>query len=146
MQNLSKLSERLADLMNEGGYTQTSLAQAMGTARPKIGLYLQGKRFPDYPNFIALIEFFGCSADYLLGLSEDPAQVSYKPVLPFKDRLRSVLQEKGLSLYAFQKGTNISWGVLGKWLKGQSLPSPYSLAKTARFLDLTVDYILGRTL
>ncbi len=141
---LSNFAERLAELMQENGLHQTALAQALNTSRPKLGLYLRAEHAPSYENFIALLAFFGCSADYLLGLTEQSPDLTYKPVLPFGARLRSLLGARGISVYAFQKATNFSWSVLYKWLGGKAAPSLYNLVKTAETLDISVDELLGR--
>lgn len=71
MVDLSKLSENLQELMSERGLTQTSLAEAMHTCSSKISSYLTERRAPNYDTFVGFIEFFHCSADFLLGLKEN---------------------------------------------------------------------------
>ena len=61
---MSNISEQLIELMNEDGYTQSSLADAMQTPRAKISLYKTGKSVPDFKNLVTFIEFFNCSADF----------------------------------------------------------------------------------
>ena len=76
MVNLSKLSENLNELMNERGMNQSDLAEAMNTCSSKFSSYLTGKRAPNYHTFLSLLEFFHCSADFLLGLTEYHARMS----------------------------------------------------------------------
>lgn len=144
MDILSNLRERLTELMDENGYTQTTLAQALGTPRPKLSLYLQGKHAPTYKNFVALITLFGCSADYLLGLTETVCEGTYSPVHAFGTRLRETLAQREMSLYVFQKRSRISWSVIYKWLGGKSDPTVYHLVQIADLLDMRVDELLGR--
>ena len=142
---LSKLSENLKELMSERGFTQTSLAEAMHTCSSKISSYCTGKRAPNYDTFVCLIDFFHCSADFLLGLKDYPNEdISYHPVRPFGERLRALLKEKGMSQYLFIKQTKISWGVFYNWLSGKRKPSLDNILKLAEFFDCPVDFILGR--
>lgn len=142
---MSKLSEQLTELINEDGYTQSSLAKAMGTPRAKISLYMSGKSVPDFKYLVALIEFFNCSADFLIGLKEEPKRENaYKPVPSFKLHLRNLFEQKSKSQYSFIKEKEISWNTLHGWLTGKSLPSIENLKKLASFFDCSVDYILGR--
>ena len=142
---LSKLSESLKELMNERGLNQTSLAVAMNTSSSKMSSYITGKRAPNYDTFVALIEFFNCSADFLLGLQDYPCEdIKYKHVCPINERFRTLLQERELSQYAFIKETKISWGVFYNWLAGKSKPSVDNLVKVAKYFDCSVDYLLGR--
>ena len=139
------LSENLKELVAERGLTQTSLAEAMNTCSSKMSSYITGKRAPNYDTFVALVEFFHCSADFLLGLKEYPCEEeSYKPSQSFSERMRAILRETGTSQYLFIKQTKISWGVFYNWLTGKSKPSIDNLIKVAQYFDCSVDFILGR--
>lgn len=145
MENLSKFSEQLAELMAEGGFTQTSLAQNMNTSGSKLSLYLADKTMPNYKVFISLIEFFHCSADFLIGLTDYPKhEARYMPVKPFGERLRFLIREHDHSQYAFVKATGISWSILHGWLTGKTFPSLDNLLKLRKHFDCSVDYLLGR--
>ncbi len=145
MINLSKLSENLQELMMERGLTQTSLADAIHACSSKMSSYITGKRAPNYATLISLVEFFHCSADFLLGLKEYPCEEeNYRPARPFSERIRAILQETGTSQYLFVKQSKISWGVFYNWLTGKSNPSIDNLIKVANFFDCSVDFILGR--
>lgn len=147
MENLSKLSEQLAELMAEDGYIQTSLARAMGIPGSNLSLYLADKAMPNFKDFVALIEFFHCSADFLIGRTEYPKrEASYKPVQAFGTRLRSILKERSETQYAFVKSTGTSWSILHGWLTGKTLPSLENLLKLAKHFECSVDFLLGREL
>lgn len=142
---MSKLSEQLLELMNEDGLTQNTLAEKLNTSRPKLSLYLNDKALPTFEVFVQLIEFFNCSADFLIGNKDYPERnKKYAPVLPFGARLKSILKERGISQYSFQKSSDISWSVLHNWFTGKSKPSIENMKKVAETLDCSVDYILGR--
>ena len=142
---LSKISEALQELMAEHGLNQVTLAEKLGTGRSKFSDVLSAKSAPSFGTFVSLIEFFHCSADFLLGLKEYPCEdVAYKPVPPFGERLRAVLQENNTSQYAFIKKTGISWSVFYNWLTGKTYPSVDSLVRIAAFFDCSVDMLLGR--
>ena len=142
---LSNLSENLKELMAERSINQVSLAAALGTGRTKLSDIMNGKNAPSYATFLLLIEFFHCSADFLLGLSEDPREeVPYNPVPPFGECLRKMLEKTQTSQYAFIKRSGISWGVCYHWLTGTSAPSMDNLVRIAHFFDCSVDELLGR--
>ena len=142
---MSKLSEQLFELMTEDGFTQISLATAMNTPRTKLSMYLNDKSLPEYKYLVAIVEFFHCSADFLIGLSDDPKrEIKYKPVAPFDSRLRELIKIKKTSQYALIKQTGISWNTLHHWLIAKSFPSVENLIKLKKFFDCSIDYILGR--
>lgn len=142
---MSNISEPLNELMDEDGYNQSTLAEAMKTPRAKISLYKSGKSVPNFKYFIAFIEFFHCSADFLIGLSDDPKRdIKYKPIKSFNARLRELFKLKGKTHKSLVDSKHISWNTLHGWFTGKSFPSIENLKKLAEFFDCTVDYILGR--
>lgn len=145
MVNLSKLSESLKELMAEHNLNQVALAAKLGSGRTKFSDILNAKNAPNYNTFVKLIEYFNCSADFLLGLKEYPCEdVQYKPVQAFSERLRDMFSNSGTSQYAFVKQTKTSWSVLYNWLTGKTLPSVDNLVKVANYFSCSVDYLLGR--
>lgn len=145
MVNLSKLSESLKELMAEHNLNQVQLAEILGSGRSKFSDILNAKNAPNYRTFIDLIEYFNCSADFLLGLKEYPCEDEiYKPVGVFSERLRVLFVQSGISQYLFIKQTKTSWSVLYNWLIGKTLPSIDNLVKVAQFFDCSVDFVLGR--
>lgn len=145
MDILSKLPERLKELMFDKGVNAPKLAKELSIGSNTITRYLQGTSTPNFPIFIKLLEYFNCSADFLLGLDEQPLYESaFAPVAPFGEQLRNALSSCNVTQYALQKKTGISWNNLHKWLKGDRLPYPDSLVKIASAMDCSVDYLLGR--
>lgn len=145
MLNLSKLSENLQELMQEHDLNQSTLADRLGTGRTKLSDILNAKNAPRYKTLIALIEYFHCSADFLLGLSEYPREeIRYKPVPPFSRSLRNILNETDTTQYRFIRQTKISWSVLYNWLNGKTFPSVDNLVKIAGYFGCSVDSLLGR--
>ena len=147
MDILSKVSERLKELMFDKGVTAPELAQAVGVGSNTITRYLQGNHIPNFNTFVALIEYFHCSADFLLGKNEQPLyEKAFLPLPAFSQQFRAVMQACGITQYALQKDTKISWNNFHHWLSGKRLPYPDSLLKLADAMDISVDYLLGRIL
>ena len=66
---------RIMDLRLAKGMTQDELGQVLNVGKGAVSRYEQGKRqlTPDAIN--AICDFFGCTADYLLGRSQSPQPV-----------------------------------------------------------------------
>ena len=141
---MSKLSETLKDCMAEAGYNETSLSEISGIYKSHISEYLSGKHLPTYNHFIKLIYTFNCSADYLLGLKEIHTEEPLHTVLPFGERLRSLLKARKLSQTEFCKQLHLSSCALYKWLSGKNNPSVESLIRLAEYFDCSVDFLIGR--
>ena len=142
---LSKLSERLKMLMLDRGVNAPKLAKALGIGSNTITRYLQGVGTPNFEIFVKLVEYFNCSADFLLGLEEQPFyEKKYLPVPLFSEQFRKAMEECKMSQYALKNKTGISWNNFHKWLNGKSKPYPDSLVKIAIAMECTVDFLIGR--
>ncbi len=61
---------RLRDMIAEKGITQKQAAEDLGWPRRTLNNYVLGTREPDNEALCKLCDYFGCTADYLLGRSE----------------------------------------------------------------------------
>ena len=141
---LSKFAETLFSLMAERELNAPALGKILNTDRTNITRYLRGERLPLFNGFVALVEFFNVSADVLLGRTDYCNTTDFLPVQPFSTTLRKALKETNTSQYRIEKELHISGGTMYYWLKGKSLPTVENLDKLADFMDVSVDYLLGR--
>lgn len=61
---------RLREIMKERHVTQTALGSFLGVKRQTISLYEIGRSSPDVECVANIAEYFGVTADWLLGLSD----------------------------------------------------------------------------
>ena len=141
---LSKLSKNLLALMKEHNLTASALGEKLGTHRTNITRYLQGKRLPSYSLFIKIVEYFNVSADVLLGRLDYCDIQKFQPVQPFGAMLHKVLDETHTSQYELQKNLHFSSATTHAWLNNIRIPSVKHLEQLADYMDVTVDYLLGR--
>ena len=66
---------RMKELRQEKGWTQAQLGKRISVSKSTISEYESEKHQLDPPTICALCDLFGCTADYLLGLSFSPAPV-----------------------------------------------------------------------
>ena len=143
---LSKLPERLKILMVDRGVNAPKLAKTLGIGSNTITRYLQGVGTPNFEIFIKLVEYFNCSADFLLGVETQPFYTkNFRPLPEFAQHFREVMAEYNITQYALHKKTGISWNNFHKWLRGERLPYANSLLKLASAMGCSVDVLLGRT-
>ena len=65
-----EFKDRLRDLRQTKGYTQTELAEKIKSIKQAISQYERGVRRPDLDTLAALGDCFNVSTDYLLGKSD----------------------------------------------------------------------------
>ncbi|MBQ8658693.1 MAG: transcriptional regulator [Clostridia bacterium] len=145
MDILSKLPERLGELMFEKNVTPKDLAPHIGVNRCTVNRYLRGTRLPNFCVFVKILDFFPCSADFILGLVDHtPPNTTFYPTPKFSERFRELMSEYKTSQYALHKKTKFSYDNFNKWLKGDTHPFVDNLIKLANAFDCSVDYLLGR--
>lgn len=144
MSLLLKFAENFSALMEEHGLTAPALAKLLNTDRSNITRYKNGKRLPQFSGFVAILEYFNVSADVLLGLVDYAPETDFLPLPPFGDRLRAVMAETKTTQYAIERTLKISGASMYGWLFGNSLPTVDSLVRLAEYMDISVDYLLGR--
>lgn len=67
---MNKFIERLKELRTEKGLSQAQLSKDIDFSQSAIAYWETGERTPNAQAIIALAQYFGVSADYLLGLED----------------------------------------------------------------------------
>ena len=129
MYKITQFSERLKELMFERDLNAPALAKQTGIERSTINGLERGAHCPSIKVFVTLLDYFNCSADFLLGIIDnEPNEITFKPLQPFGEIFRSVLKKN--TVY--------------KWLNNISQPNVESLVKISEYLDCSVDFLMGR--
>ncbi len=144
MDILSNFAENLAELMTERNLNAPALAKILKMDRSNVTRYLRGLRLPVFHGFVAIAEYFNVSADVLLGRTDYASETEFFPVLPFGERLRQVMNETNTTQYRIERNLNISGSSMYNWLFNKTVPTVESLVKLADYMDVSVDYLLGR--
>lgn len=80
---------RIRELRKKNGWIQADLAARLNTTPQTIARYETGERGLDVETILALCEIFGCTADYLLGRSEQATpeltEEEYALIAAFRD-------------------------------------------------------------
>lgn len=144
MENQSIFVERLKEYIEEHNLNATILAKQIGCSRVTISNILNKAHVPSSEVFYALIEYFHCSADYLLGFIEFPRDTKLAPVQPFDICLRKCLKENNKNEANLRNDLKISSSLTYRWLHGKAKPTVESLIKLKKFFGCSIDYLLGR--
>ena len=143
MENKNIFHERLTELMIEKGVNTVSLALALGVSDEAVRRWKNGERDILLSQLVKLADYFQCSLDFLAGRSDAVLDYQVRDMPPFYDRLRAVMAEKGVTRYKLVKDLPIYDGYFTNWKKGKS-PNILTLILLADYLDVTIDYMVGR--
>ena len=130
--------------MDEHNFTAKKTAELLGISPSNMHRFLRQERTPCFSLFVKMLYLFDCSAEYLLGKQEFPIEEKLHPVLPFHERLRAVMKERGVSQTKMIKTMPVSSGALYKWVSGKAQPSVDTLYRLSEYLDCSIDYLIGR--
>ena len=146
MNEVVVFSERICEFLHLKSLTPKTLAQALDVTHATALNFKNGKCFPSTNTLIKAADYFQCSCDYLLGLTDDyPENHNYQPATDnFCSRFRELLKECKISQYQLTNKYGISGSLVYKWLNTKTYPSVANLIRIARILNQPVDYILGR--
>ncbi|MCI8330041.1 MAG: helix-turn-helix transcriptional regulator [Oscillibacter sp.] len=73
METREIFSKRIRELRNGHDVSQMQLANALGLTQNAIGMMERGYRGTTIDKIVLLARYFHVSADYLLGITDDPA-------------------------------------------------------------------------
>ncbi len=144
MDNLSKLSDTLKELIILNSVTESAIAENTGIPVSCISLYVRGQQAPYVDSLIKLADYFNCSVDYLLGRTDEPVLKKYKTCPPFPQRINELLEIYEYTSYKIYNEGGISKSSYYEWKRGKSLPTVENLVKLANVLNCSIDFVLGR--
>lgn len=148
MDLILSFSKRLHDLITEKGTTHKELSEILKINLHDIIRWDSGKNdyLPSIKKLMAFADYFQCSVDYLLGLTDLDSYIP-SPVKEPKiaGNLRKIVYERNLTFISLSEKTGIKNTTLFyNWNSGKSLPQIENLIKVAAALDCSVDFLLGR--
>ena len=141
---MSEFVERLKEYMEDANLSVTALAKMIGVTRGTASNIVNGAHMPSTKAFVALIEYFNCSADYILGEIDIPKSDSFDFVKPFGKILKKCLKDSGRSEYRLQEDLTVSRSLTYRWLHDKTTPTVIYYIKLSKYFGCSIDYLLGR--
>lgn len=143
MENTIKIGERLSDLMIEKEIDNKTLAKAIGISAVSIGRWKRNVKYMYLGQILKLANYFNCSLDFLVGRSEIVIDFLPQKCPQFYPYFRKLIEERGISRNKINKETRIKSSHFVDW-KNESDPHILSLIELADYLEVTLDYLVGR--
>ncbi len=142
----TKFFENFLDLCQDSGMNQTEIARTIGINQSQVSRYMKGV-LPDTNTVVKICDYFQCSVDYMIGLSDqfnysrEKMGVYPDAFFPEYDRL---LKQNNITHYQLAKRKIVCETSLRLWKKG-TLPNFEVLCDMANELGGSVDKLLGKT-
>lgn len=129
------ISERIAWLRQKLDVNQSELARRVGVGRAAVNAWEQGKKVPEAGNVALLARELESSAEYILGMTNDPTP---EPVDPTRAKVDRLAARFGLS-------TEVVWGIAKEFI--EDAPSEVydvmSHLRSARLALRKAEYKMG---
>ncbi len=143
--NLSNFAERLAELLFENELSVPKFAKEIDCARSTINSYLNAQKMPVLDMVVRMSDYFQCTTDFLLGLTDENSVKQFTPLPPFSQRFPMLCKKFGYTKYRLQKLTGIPESSLYNWQRGDNTPAIDRLVQIAEIFGCSVDYLIGRS-
>ena len=106
--------------------------------------YKAKRSFPKLQFAIKIADYFGCSLDYLFGLSNEYEKKTYLPCPPFYQVFQESLKSHNCTQYRLYTDLDFYDQSVIDWHKGRSIPAMDHLIKIAKYFGCTLDELVGR--
>ena len=133
----------LKDLMFDNGLDLKTLAELSNIDLSTLYYYRENKKSPDLNTLIKLSDYFNCSIQFLLGLT-DNSEISKKNGKKFIDIYEKLLRDNKTNNYKVSKILGISRARYYDWKKGV-LPNINTLKELSKHFNVSIDYLIGRS-
>lgn len=142
---------RLKELREGRGMKQSELGKLLNVQDAAISKYESGKVPLTGDTLLQLSKIFDVPIDYILGNEKYSIDYSNYQMDTFefggnfKDRLRNILDERGITENDLAKITGFHIDDVKSYIWGNKIPSIEDLIKLSGSLHISTDYLLGMT-
>ena len=149
MEIITEFTKRFNECIAESGKSHAEIAELLHINVHDIIRWASGKNryLPSVEKLLLFANFFGCTVDFLIGLSEEDKTdfvLIEEPKIAGRFK-KIVYEERGFTFAKLSKETWIrNTTLFYNWNSGKAKPQIENLTKVARVLEITVDYLIGR--
>ncbi len=145
---MNTFAENFRCLLEDSGKTHRELAEILQINVHDIIRWASGTNnyLPSVEKLLKFANYFRCSIDFLLGLTEEdvePPLLIERPQIA--GRFRGIVYESGFTYASLSEKAGIrNTTLFYNWNSGKSMPQAENLVKVASALGCSVDYLVGR--
>ena len=140
--------KRLRDIREDHDLTQSEMAEILGVDRSAYSLWELGINIIPIKFLSIFADYFKCSIDYLLGLSDQKKSYELVPGIDFKvvgDNIKRIRKEKKLSQENIADMLKISQACVAKYEKGSIQISTANLYEFSKEFSIPINDLCGKT-
>ena len=140
---MEEMKNRLKELRKEREFTIKQVAEHMEVQPITIERWEEGIKLPQLQKLAALSDMYGSSISYALGLTDIKRSNENQEVAP---RLQEIRESYRMARHELAKELGVSSiNSVYNWETGKAQMKLDVAIKTAKFFDVSLDYLLGLT-
>lgn len=143
MDNLSIFAERIIEIKEEYNLSNLQFEKICGCKNQSISSWLTKGVYPKLVNLMRMSDYFNCSLDYILGLTDNKSLSRRENPISFLTRISDLIVKNNSSEYAVAKTCGFNRSSFINWRKRDLLPQTECLICIAEYFDCSVEYLLG---
>ncbi len=140
--------KRLKDLREDHDLTQSEMAEILGVKRSAYSLWELGINIIPLSKLVLFADYFKCSLDYVLGLSNQKRSYELIEGIDFKVvgcNIKKIRNTNKLSQENIASLLNISQACVTKYEKGLIEISTSNLYEFAKYFKVSINDLCGKT-
>lgn len=135
-------NDRFFDLCNDKDVNIIEVAKSTGIQEKTLYKICERNKYPSFEIVVLLCNYFDCSIDYLLGLTEAVEKDFVYTTSNFIKNYRKFLENNNISLYRMYKDKGIGLSRIYNWGEG-NLPYVTTLITIAKYFNITVHDLIS---
>ena len=137
-----KFREIFQDLCLEKGVTIKEVSKDTKIKLQKLYKLCENERYPTFKICILLCNYFNCSIDYFIGLSDSFEKKNIYDEKKFIINYKNLLKEHNLTHYTLSKKVGIDRNRIYDWENGK-YPYIPTLITIAKYFNITLGELIG---
>ena len=140
---MNDFQERLQELLQENCLNRLQFSKILGVSSTTINGYFNNNYYPQIEIAIKISDYFSCALDYLFGLSNEYSN-SNKNSDKFFVNFEKLLKNNDLPISTAMRNLHMGEYNYYRWKAGQ-IPKTSNLIEIAKYFDVSIDFLVGRT-
>lgn len=137
--------KRLLHFIYDQGCTQTEFAQLARVNKEVVSRATNFGIIPSVKSLVKIADYLHVSIPYLLAETDKNDFIKSDAPSDFHTRIEALREEKSTKYSVICRTMPFSKNSFYEWLRTKSIPTLEYLEAIAKYFDVTIDYLLGRT-
>jgi transcriptional regulator with XRE-family HTH domain len=137
--------ETLQEKMTDRNLNKFQLAKELGLDHTSVNSWFNKEFYPRIVNLIRIADLFGCSIDYLFGLTDIESFIPSKIPSDFITRFDKLQLQNKINDNRIATYCKIGSSAVAKWRRFKRYPETTAILKLVGLFDCSIEYLIGRS-